>query len=429
MNEKDPYEKLSQSPVLSPETVAPKRVEVVPSSEGPEQTVSKNTRGTKILVGSLAALLLVGGVTIGILAKTGAFSKEKKETTAETAESVISETTPETKTDDPGTGESTTAQKGPHKSILSLSQVTDEQISFMDDESRKHILEEDEFSKGKIPDKVSIDGMYYLGMLRQRVDYASDNDKEHDMIQMVYQVQVTDNTGDEPIKRQYYWMCGFIGVYQDGTIDPTMTDPMWSMVCFDNWSSQGCLGLQNLIREAEERYTLRENGLDYSRLQPFDGEYDETPSLVTSLDQITKSMEESLKIGSENWQYIANITPGTEIRGVKIEKVEYAGLALTHSEEAHNNRVYVIYKLDVTDLNQTPPVSRSIYWYTNFMKIYEGGQIQTKVIESLPNEASDLSEWLDGPATIEELRDFIKTHEYWGWDYEDNFGDDTGNAT
>ena len=92
MNEKDPDERLSLSPVLSPETIASKRVEPEVLSEEPEQAVSKSNRGTKILIGSLATLLLAGGVTIAILAGTGAFSKEKKVVNEETSATSVSQT-------------------------------------------------------------------------------------------------------------------------------------------------------------------------------------------------------------------------------------------------------------------------------------------------------------------------------------------------
>ena len=83
MNENDSNGKLPQVPVLTPETVTPKEAEKSVSSEevmpsqDPMQAASKNHRSMKILLGSLAVILLAGAVTIAILAKTGAFSKDK----------------------------------------------------------------------------------------------------------------------------------------------------------------------------------------------------------------------------------------------------------------------------------------------------------------------------------------------------------------
>ncbi len=424
MNEKEPNGNLPQAPILSPETLAPKRPEssaltdsVSPSKEL-EQDVLKKNRGTKILVGSLAALLLTGSVTLAILAKSGAFSKEKK-TGNETTASAVSETTATTAgAEDTNTTDPSSAKKGPHISIDSLSQITDEQFKIMDEAAREYIRKDGISDEDVIPKEVDIDGMYYLGMIRSSVDYASSSAEERDMVQLVYQVQVTDNTGDEPVKRQYLWMHGFQSVYQDGTIDPTKIDPMWGTICFDNWSAQGCLDYTSLLHEAELRYTVRENGVDFTLWQPFDGDYSGRHSLVTSLDQITPAMEEGFKKGGEFWMNYARVGAGVQVNGATINKVEYAGLALASVD--NENRVFVIYRLDITDLNQTPPVDRSIYWYLCFEGTYEGGQIQTRCVTSLVRYSMDLAEWMDGPDTIEGIRAFIKKEEAFGWDYQDN---------
>ena len=196
---------------------------------------------------------------------------------------------------------------------------------------------------------------------------------------------------------------------------------MWYLQCFDNWTARGCKDLDHLLRHAEQMYSVVENGIDYSLVQPFEGEEDADYSLVTSMDQITPAMEREFQKAGEEWLYIAGIHTGSKAKGVVVDKVEYAGLALAVSYNKSMNRVYVIYKLDVTDQNQTDPVSRSVYWYVGLSGIYEGGEIQTASCEDTAHDVWSLADWVDDLATIDDLRECIQHRECSGWSYEDNF--------
>ncbi len=430
MNEKDPNGKLPQAPVLSPETVEPYRKRTVNSSDevSPSRAASKNSRGTKILIGSCAALLMAGAITTVVLTRPGVFSKAKNQATEKSVTTVSSETTlAMTEPNDGSTTNSTTT--GPHISVVSLSQITDKQYEIMDEAARKFIREDGNTKEDGIPDQVDIDGMYCLGMIRQEINDGVVRDNEKDLIQMVYQVQLTDRTGNEPVKRQYYWMCGFTNVFQDGTVQLVRQEGMWSTLCFDNWSAQGCLDLKLLLKEAEERYPVKENGVDASLIQPFAGENKEEHSLISSLDQITEPMEKAYDRGGKMWLELGEIGIGTMADGVKVENIEYAGLVFAISSGKANNRVYVVYKFDVADLSQTPPVRRSVYWYVSFDALYEGGQIQTRSTMSGDFDVTSLRDWVNGPGTIEELRKFIKKQEYPDWTFEDNLEKDTDSHT
>ncbi len=423
MNEKDPKESLPQAHILTPETVALKQTESVSSSEDMERSASKNNRGTKILIGSLATLLIAGSVTVGILAKSGAFSKTKEVAETETSATSSSETKAETKaseTTTTTTTDPTSVAPGKHQTVRNLSQVTDDQLKIMDESSRNFIRKDGHFDGDGIPDEVTIDGMYYLGMLIERDEMASSETTESNVVQLVYQVQVTDNTEPEPVKRQFFWMYGFSGVYDDGTIDPTKTTVMRGTLCFDHWSSHGSLDLTSLMRETEFPFSLKEKRLDDSLVQPFDGEVIEKLIVVKSLDQITAPMEEGLKKGAREWQVMQGIVVGAQDSGLKIENIEYAGLALANSTHHNENKVYIIYKLDIIDLNQTPPVKRNAYWYITFGHVYQGGQIQTSFVDGQTLEVSSIPEMLDKTSSIEDLRDYITTYEALGWDYEDH---------
>ncbi|MBP5491602.1 MAG: hypothetical protein J6Y08_02035 [Clostridiales bacterium] len=417
MSEKDPNGKLPQAPILTPDILTPeKREPAIPSDEvasskEKKQKSSENQLSMKFLIGSVATLLLACAVALTVLVKTGAFSKKNAAgTSAETTEDT-SEETETTSSSDP-----TTESDTPHKSIISLDQISDKQFEFMDQLARDYIRED---GYG-IPDEVTIDGMYCIGMLRQCLEYSPIPDDEHDMVQLVYQVQVTDNTGDTPVKRQFFWMYGFMNVYRDGSIDPEMTEPMMDMICFDNWSPQGSLDIKRLLRQAENRCPLMEDGIDYSLIQPFEGEEQEEQSLVKSIDQITPAMEDGYKKGAEDWLEIGRVIPGAEEKGIHVDAVEYAGLIFTVSNNKAQNCVYVVYKVDITDKNVDPPESRTIYWYVAFGGAFDGGEIQTRLGENTVYDPWTLSDWADAPGTIEELREHIQHKEATGWICEDN---------
>lgn len=426
MNEKDPDERLSLSPVLSPETIASKRVEPEVLSEEPEQAVSKSNRGTKILIGSLATLLLAGGVTIAILAGTGAFSKAKKVTDEETSAASVSQTKAETDDTSAATEETTTgttataAPMGRRQTVTALSEVSDDQFKVLDETSRKLVRDDGNFEGDGIPDNVNIDNMNYLGMVLMRDEMSSNETSEQDVISMIYQVLVTDNTGAEPVKRQFFWMMIYQGVYKDGTIDPSFISGMRATLCFDNWSTHGSLDLDSLMRETQFPYSYKDKTLDESKILPFEGETVEKLSVIKSLDKITKPMEEGLKKGAEDWQILEHIMVGAQTKSLKLEKIEYAGMALANSKYHNENRVYVIYKLDITDLDENPPASKSAYWYISFGEVYEGGQIQTSFINEQNLDASNVLEMVNNLSTLEDLRYYIQTYEKIGWDYEDN---------
>ena len=424
MNEKDPNGNLPQSPLLSPDTLTPKSVEPPkPSNDVEPPKEQKNTK-TKILIGSIAALLIVGTATVAVLAKTGAFSKGGKENAEELVESSSSQTAPEsTETTETSAAGSTTASTEPHELVDSLSQISDDQVKLMDETSRDFIRSDASFFGDCIPDEVSIDEMNYLGMLLQEVYYAyPDGSTSRDIaVQMVYQVQLTDNTGDEPVARQFFWMCGFSNVYQDGTIDPARTIPMGGTVCFDNWSTHGYLDLDILFYEAERSYSTDENGVDKSLVLPFEGDTGEKHPLVTSLDQISDAMKDTFIKECDNILATSDLPYWLSSEGYVMNNAEFAGLGLTVSTNKTVNSVYVFYKIDITDLNQSSPVDQSFYWFASFHGIYQGGQIQTQTFSGLTFYTDELSEWIDSTSTVEDLRKFIKHNESVGCSYEDTF--------
>ena len=304
--------------------------------------------------------------------------------------------------------------------MTALSEVSDDQFKVLDETSRKLVRDDGNFEGDGIPDNVNIDNMNYLGMVLMRDEMSSNETSEQDVISMIYQVLVTDNTEAEPVKRQFFWMMIYQGVYKDGTIDPTFISGMRATLCFDNWSTHGSLDLDSLMRETQFPYSYKDKTLDESKILPFEGETVEKLPVIKSLDKITKPMEEGLKKGAEDWQILEHIVVGAQTKSLKLEKIEYAGMALANSKYHNENRVYIIYKLDITDLDENPPASKSAYWYISFGEVYEGGQIQTSFINEQNLDSSNVLEMVNNLSTIEDLRYYIQTYEKIGWDYEDN---------
>ena len=112
---------------------------------------------------------------------------------------------------------------------------------------------------------------------------------------------------------------------------------------------------------------------------------------------------------------------GCTANGIVLDNMEYEGLILTLTRNSAENRVYIVYRLDITDQNQTPEAKRSVYWYVGFDGIFEGGEIQTVSSTSQIYNSWSLSDWADGPASIDALREVIQHEEAVGWSYEDSF--------
>lgn len=413
MDENNSKREHLQAPVLSPETLNPKPVGTSTPSDAElksEQVSKNNHLGTKILIGSIATVLLAGSVTLAVLAKTGAFSKKSEESTS-------AETT--TEAEESETTGSTTESKAAKVSITALNQITDQQIEYMDELAREY------YENYVLTDDVVLDEMTYIGMLRQIAPYIINSDIERDIVQMVYQIQVTDNTGDEPVIRQFYWMHGFTSVYQGGGLDPN-SEAMMYKLCYDNWATEGSQKLKGLLHHAENSYGVMEDGIDYSLVKPIESDDGGRLSLIKSLDQITPAMERELKNGGDDWLYYCGIHAGTAVGGVVVDNVEYAGLGFALTTNKTMNRVFVIYKLDITDQNQAEPESQSIYWYISFGDIYEGGEIQTSLTEDVAHDLWSFESWLEGTSTLEELRTCIQYKEVMGWSYEDNLGEEVG---
>ena len=425
MNEKDPSGNPQQGqssaplPILTPETFAaeilPQESPVSPETEHPAK---KENKGKIALIVSCSAVLLAGIVTVAVLSATGAFAKEK-EPAGETSLPTVSET--DTTTSSQTTEATSTTPTEPKAELItSLDQVTDEQIEKMNEAAAQYIREDgDPFRKEKMPDEITVDEMNFLGMMLADTTTYQSQEKAI-LLDMVYQVQVTDNTEDSPVKRQYFWVVAFTEVYQDGTLNTEDWGPVADAIYFDNWTARGYSSLGTLTNRILAEYTVLGSTVDSSRLLPFDGE-DPTEikvERVSRIDQITKAMERGLRDVTEFWMK-ENILQ--EIKdGFKYEDAEYLGLAV--SAGPRDNMVYVVYEIHEIDLNSTPPQEKTFIWYTGIEEVYTDGQISSYTVYASSYFISMDSE-VDGEInSIEELREHLARN-HSTWSYEDNFDD------
>lgn len=421
MNENDLNGNGPQAPILSPETLAPKKVEtpVVPEASiaAPEKTPSGKKHGKAILIGVLATVVVAGGVTLAILSGAGVFAKAK--------EPVSEESSSITENGGQSDVTSSTAPNPKHVYVTSLSQVTDEQVKLMEKASQGYFQEDLESFAGDLKDKIKIDEMKYLGMLLADTGYSNDPSNTENIVEMVYQVELTDNTGDEAVKRQFFWRIGY-PVYQDGKVLTDRGDRMWGIICFDNWSMNGQLDIDYLYEELDDRYKKREDGVDKTLIKPYVGESKKPHFLVNSIDQITTTMKEQFQKAGDMWLKLFQILPGVQVDGVRVETVEYAGIGVGASPDGSANSIYVFYKMNFVDLNETPPKKRSVYWFISFEGIFADGHIQTSSSSVVAINSGELREWLNGPASVKEVREFIQREEIQGWKYEDDLEKELG---
>lgn len=442
MNEKEPAGNPKQEqgfvpvPILTPETFARKQPES--PNESPEESPTppekdhpqkKSSKGKLALIVSCCGVLLAGIVMLAICMASGAFAKEK----APAGEPSLSELS-ETETAASGTSSQTTAATSATSAasaatteptaelVTSLDQVTDEQLEKLKEAAQECIREEgNPYTRETMPDEVSIDEMNYLGMMLcdTTVDPAK---KKTILLDLVYQIQVTDNTEEPPVKRQYFWAVGFSEVYQDGTLNSTDRASVSDALYFENWSARGYLSLGTLTNSIMNNYIVLGSDVDASRLLPFEGE-DPTEikvERVSRIDQITKAIERGLRDVVEFWMkenILADIKDG-----FKYEGAEYLGLAVTAGPR--DNMVYVVYEIREMDLNTTPPQEKTFIWYSGIEEVYTGGQVASYVVYASSYFMSMDSQIEGEINSIEELREHLQRN-HPTWSYEDRI-DDTG---
>ena len=395
----------------------------------PEPAPQNNGNGLKtVILASVGMLLLAGIIMVVVLAANGSLFKGKKDLSQKAGEEqTVKETTVKQTADplEPTQSPDPVPVKG-DEYITDIKQITSSQYREMHN-AAKHSLQSHDMAGIGLPDSVTIDEMNYLGALRKaETSFGGSKIVEMDM-ELIYQVQVTDNTGSEPVKRQFFTSFGFTDVYQNGYVNIDKVLMPSSIVCFGNWSVHGCLDLERLVvHVSNSGITLVGGTVDESKLLPFDGKDPaqfKNHKHAKKIEELSDQVLELYKRQSKDWQSFC-LNDVRELEGKqRIEDVEYVGIALTASPTEEKNLVYIVYKWSVLDLEQNPPANKTVYWYVSFEDCIADGEIFCGYTTQNMDPMSP-KEWVNyGMTNMEDLRAHLAGLKY-GWTYEDNFVDE-----
>ena len=456
MKEKIPQNNVPQ-PVLTPESMAQHSASssgqerIKPDPKAKKKAGSKETGiGMNILFASIL-VLLAGGVVFALLAANGTFSKGKRRAPEEET-TAVEPTTKES--EEKSEGETTKESAGESKvTTYSTDSASDSQTgafaqSFQDvklvsavsqmtpEEQEKICVALQEYIQNAVmidgansndPSKVVFDEINCLGMTLQEEEIELDLNKtgKRTSITFVYQVQVTDNVGASPVKRQYFSSVTLFR-FQNKDISTTDLNSDYGRdLSFDGWSTDGFLNLDDLIDDIEFDGEIKESTIDQNRLLPFDGKDPsefEIYKPVTSFDQISENMRNKMKRNSET--VIKSLRSFREEPAGKIlENYEFLGFAFTVSEDGKENVTYTVYKFTFRDLDKTPPEAYDFYWYVGFHDSVEGGQTD-RSCSYVGADPWDLENWAGDPipTNLDDVRKAIADWEP-TWKYEDNLSE------
>lgn len=298
--------------------------------------------------------------------------------------------------------------------------VSDEQISDMNTEAESVFLKKLKTENPDTIDKINIDAFHNVGMLY--LETCRSGEVTSSAVEMVYQIQVTDNTGTEPVKRQFFWAIEF-GVPADGSMEKKPTEANLPFLVFENWGTEACLDAEMIPRILQQSFAIRENTIDKSLYLPFDGQDPsafEPHKLVNKAEQVTDAMLKVAKPFTEQFQGVfSNSFP----EGMKFESMDYFGLLVLASPDRSENKVALLYKVEYLNETTEKLEHMSLYWHMYFeSRIYEGGQVDPFVI-SCDRDSADALDWVYAPnSTYQSLRSRLRniSSGMIGWDYSDN---------
>ncbi|MBR6848835.1 MAG: hypothetical protein IKM88_01180, partial [Lachnospiraceae bacterium] len=254
-------------PILTPASVA-----ITPVFTEPEPTATDTDTNTDteapsgsrkkrkfVILFSAAVILLAGIVTVTVLVLTGVLFKSKAK-----------------------------AEEGEGKAEFfhSPEELSDQVTADMDSAAEQFFRKELKDTNPDQADKITIDAFHYVGMVY--LEAVRSGESVDSFIERVYQVQVTDNSGEEAIKRQFFYPVGF-------DLSPAgdkfmamghMSVP--SFLFFDNWYvNNGFLDAEMIAQDLSLTFAVRSNTVDKNLYLPFDGKDPsefENHDLIRSVD-------------------------------------------------------------------------------------------------------------------------------------------------
>lgn len=391
-------------PILTPASVA-----ITPMFENPAPTdtdadnkanaeaPSGSRKKRKfVLLFSIAGVLLAGIVTITVLALNGVLFKS-------------------------------TAKAEEEKPALfnSPEELSEQVTADMDMEAEAFFDKELKDINPDCADKITVDAFHFVGMVY--VEAVRTGEVVDSFIERVYQIQVTDNTGEEAVKRQFFFPVAFSVSPAGDRFMALGHLAVPSYLFFDNWYiDAGFTDAEMVAQDLGRVFAVRSNTIDKSLYLPFDGKDPsefEKHDLIRTVDEITDGMIEGTKKGIAAFLDNFKKTFPDKTRFVS---AEYTGMGVFYDPEYNQNKAVIAYKIDYVDENTTPAENKVLYWYVWFDNaFYKDGQIKVTGA-TCDRDTDNAFEWLLEPrSTIAALRTRLRMNTgAEQWEFTDNFPDD-----
>lgn len=415
MDNNDTLDNLQKAQEATPQPIlTPASVAITPAFDDPAptdtdtdtETDAKASSGSRkkrkfVILFSAATILLAGIVTVTVLVLTGVLFKSKSK-----------------------------AEEGEGKAEFfhSPEELSEQVTTDMDSNAEQFFLKNLKDTNPDQADKITIDAFHYVGMVYLEVVRAGES--VDSFIERVYQVQVTDNTGEESLKRQFFYSVGFDLSPAGDKFRAMGHMGVPSYLFFDNWYLEGgVLDAEMISRDLSLYYAVRSNTIDKNLFLPFDGKDPsefENHDLIRNVDEITDGMIEGTKKGIA--PFLDNFKKSFPDK-TRFVSAEYTGMGVFYDPDNNQNKAIIVYKIDYVDENTTPSENKILYWYVWFENsFYQGGQIRVKGA-NCDRDTDNAFEWILEPrSTIAALRTRLRMNsgaDIWEHrEYSDNFPDD-----
>ena len=365
----------SSQPVLGPQTPNPGMPSAfaapdTPSApdtavKAPKTKERANRNRAFIAVISTMSVIIVGLCVVVVLFMTGVIGSSKE--TESTRKKVAKKTTEkqsQTEKEDPSdpTDTATDTTPAPHHFVEKADEISDEQLEKMIDFATQQFQDE---MLAQMPLDVSLDLFNYVGLIISH--WSSDPRIGH--VIPCFQVQVTDDTGEETVHRNYFWYIGFSEVYKDGYLDTSMTWRLYDSLFFDTWGTGGVLTLDSLREDLyRDGSVIGDETVDSALFEPLPGEsryVEHKREKVTSIEQITPAQLQELKKSAPDFLY-----PDWDMTGCSLRDMRYLGMVICSNSD--DSMTYLLYEVEISYGNQQ---TDAFYWYVGFPYVYQGGEL------------------------------------------------------
>ena len=277
--------------------------------------------------------------------------------------------------------------------------ITDEQMQTMQEFAEEFFRTND---ATKLPEGVTLDLFNNLGAIIMGIGAADDDG----YVYLIYQIHVTDSTGESPVQREYFWLVGFMDVYDDGTIELKTPVRFLDELHFENWSTAGTGSLENIREDfSSDTAFIIDDGVDDSLLQPTPGKsgYEPVPrERVTEISMVSERQIQSMQVEAEQ-ELKWNIPQDGEVT-----EFRFLGTMLGVNVKEDDSRFFLVYEVHLATGSGEDAEEYQYYWYIGFYNVYQRGE-QNTTYRMLPSSCMPIrDEEYSGYKTLDELIDAIE---------------------